>query len=259
MATPPGPPPALGTTTKTSGTTDYLGDVPHARLRAPSPVHIPFGNGTIQVNGYKKGDQVSLLPSNGADLSALQQALYQAGYFTDAQYQRLVLGSPDQVTTAAFAKLLATANMSGVTWKDALASRLATSGQQAPATRQVPPLTISLTNPDDIKAVAQNAAQTLNGTYMNDAQLNSFIQAYQAQERAYQTQQYNQQYDPAAGTYGPGGETTAPATGSGLEQEIADQIRQAKPDEVAANAFTAHLNTLLSAATQNASAPRLTA
>lgn len=252
---------------KSSSGTQYLGGAETV------PAHNEFdttpsgGRIAVQTPGYVKGDQIKLLPHNTEDLITLQKALVQAGYVSDTDAQRMVLGSPDQITTGAFSKLLATANFMGSDWRSALGSRLALAAQAPPQQQlqKIPPLTISVTNPDDIKAVAQNAAKTLNGTYMDDGQLNSFIQAYQAQERAYQTQQYQQQYSVMGndangrpvGTYGPGGEATAPATGAGLEQELEAQIRQAQPNEVASNAFTAHLNTLLGAATQNASAPIL--
>lgn len=233
-----------------SGTTSpYVGNVPHATIRVPSPVHLPFGDQTVLASGYKKGDQFALLPTNGQDLATLQQALVQAGYLNQGD---VIYGSPDAKTLNAFEQLLATANLSGTSWQNALGARLAASAQQPPATKQVPPLTVNLTNPEDIKAVANNVAKTLNGTYLNDQDLQAIVDSFHQQESAAQTQAYYQQYNPTAGGYGPGGTTVNAPSQAGLEQDISQKIRDTKPNEVAANDFTANLNTILSTLTQNA-------
>jgi hypothetical protein len=245
----------------TSATPKYLGGGTSVGAHNEYDTTPSGGRVAVQTPGYVKGDEVKLLPS-GQDLVTLQQALIQAGYITAGQAKQMVLGSPDQITSSAFAKLLATANYSAADWRDALASRLVSAAQTPPdTTLKHPPLTISLTNPDDIKAVANSAAQTLYGTYLSPDQLDSFTKAYQAQEAAQQTAAYGQEYDPTgAQIYNPaGGTTTSPATTDGMKEEIEQKIRDTKPQDLARNTFTANLNTVLQGLTQNSTAPRLTA
>lgn len=214
---PPDPNNSAYANSTTKGQIQYLGDVPHARIPQTGEFGMPMG--ALTQKGYKKGDQVRLLPT-GQSLKTLQQSLYAAGYLTDSQMKQIVLGSPDQVTTLAFAKLLATANMSGASWQNALGARLAAAAYEPPQDdrQQLPALTINLTNPEDIKATLQKSARTLLGGYMNDDQANAFVAQFQAQERAQQTQSYYQQYDVRGtdangrpiGYVGPGGETIAP-------------------------------------------------
>lgn len=223
--------PQIGPTSNTANTeptSPYAGNVPNATIRVPVPVlHGAWSPSTMLANGYKKGDQFALLPTNSADLTTLQQALVQAGYLNQGD---VIYGSPDAKTVSAFEQLLATANLSGVTWQNALGARLAAASQQAPAGVKTPPLTIALTNPDDIKAVAQKTAQTLLGQNLPDDALNAFVSNYQAAETKYQTDQYYQQYQPGVG-YGPGGTTTqAPNLASAAEQ----QIRSTNPIGVSA-------------------------
>jgi hypothetical protein len=215
-------PPAYGAGKSAPGTTPYLGNVgqqtpapnvPPPTLRKPGSLsaQAPFGNVVYAhtQEAYKKGDQVKLLPKNGGELAGLQEGLYQAGYITDEQYKRMVLGSPDDVTTLAFSKLLATSNMSGVTWNEALSQRLAAAGARAPKGKETPPLTISLADPESIKQTLDIASRKLLGGYMTPAQKDAFVAQFQAQQSAQQSAQYAQKYNPGVG-YGPGGTTTEP-------------------------------------------------
>lgn len=214
--TPPPPP----TATSTTGTA-YIGNVPHARILDESQVPTPAGVLPLRT-GYKKGDQFSLLPTNGQDLITLQQALVQAGYLDK---NSVIYGSPDQKTVKAFEQLLTTANLSGSSWQSALSARLAAASQQAPQGTKTPPLTIALSNPEDIKKVANSTAKTLLGNELPEADLNNFVASYQAQERAAQTAAYYQQYSPGQG-YGPGGETTAAPS---EEAAAADYVKSTNP------------------------------
>lgn len=230
------------TNNKSTTTTDYIGDVPHARR----PRTGPFGVSEFPFTqpGYKKGDEYGLLPTNGADLAALQQALIQAGYLNA---KSTFLGSPDAATVKAFSQLLASANLSGSDWKSTLASRLAIGGNAAgdQSLQKIPPLTISLTNPDDIKATVQKTAQTLLGQGLSDTDLQNFVNAYQGMERNYQTAQYNQQYNiagndqsgNAVGTYGPGGEATAAPTQEGLANQASTWLKATQPQQYQATQF----------------------
>lgn len=204
--------PTYGSTTASK----YLGGMDTVAQHQEFDTTPSGGRIAVGTPGYVNGDQVKLLPNNAEDLATLQQSLIQAGYISQDQANRMVLGSPDQVTAAAFAKLLATANYSGSDWRSALAIRLTAAGQQAPVKKalEVPPLTISLSNPDDIKSTLQKSAQSLLGGYMSDDQANFFVGQFQNAQRQQQTAAYYQQYDPAKAAagdtiYGPGGTTTA--------------------------------------------------
>ncbi len=243
---------AAGPTIPTYGGTtgpSYIGGGTNVTITRPLP--LPFGIQTgprITVPGYVKGDEVKYLPHTAADLKTLQLSLVQAGYITQAQANQMVLGSPDQITTAAFAKLLATANYSGTQWQNALAERLAAAAQ-TPDTQQgpsVPPLTISLSNPDDIKATLQKSAQTLLGGNMTDDQANFFVGQFQNAQREQQTAAYNQQYNPGAAAgesgYGPGGTTTA-APDMGVA--ATNFAKAADPNQYAATQFGASVTSAL--------------
>ncbi len=223
-----GAPPGPGETASPSSGTAYLGDVPHARVTM-GRYKTPFGSAPIQKSGYKKGDQVRLLPKPGKDLETLQYSLIQAGYITQAQADRMVFGSPDEVTTLAFSKLLATSNMSGVSWKDTLAQRLAAAAAQAPAAEdevKTPPLTIELDDPVAIKQTVNETARKLLGGYMSDEQADAFVSQFQASQTAQQTAAYYQQYDPGVG-YGPGGTTTKPD----MEAQAVEYAKTSDPNQ----------------------------
>lgn len=242
--------PAYGSAS--SSAPKFIGGGSGVEISKPGPSQWGLQNQLFPGAGYVKGDEVKLLPNNADDLRTLQLSLIQAGYITDAQAKMMVLGSPDQVTSSAFAKLLATANYTGTEWKSALSTRLATIAQDPSSVVgsgsskvSTPPLTISLTNPEDIKAVVQKTAQSLLGGYLPDDQVNSFVANYQAQERAYQTQQYNQQYNPGVG-YGPGGEAVAAPTQTGLAQQTEDTLKATQPEQYGATQFGAQVSDALS-------------
>jgi hypothetical protein len=247
-------PPAYGAGKSAPGTTPYLGNVgqptpapnvPPPTLRKPGSLsaQAPFGN-TVYAHtqeAYKRGDQVKLLPSNGAALAQLQQGLYQAGYITDAQYKRMVLGSPDDVTTLAFSKLLATSNMSGTVWQETLSTRLAAAAQQAPDKgKETPPLTVSLTDPAAIRQTLDVTSRKLLGGYMTPEQKDAFVAQFQASQSASQSAAYYQTYNPGVG-YGPGGTTTTPD----LEGQAREYAKTTDPNQYKATQFGSQVHSAL--------------
>jgi hypothetical protein len=131
-----------------------------------------------------------------------QQYMNQAGLL-----DKFSPGVMDAATRGAFKELLTSANQHAGTWQGELDAVLQAGGKTGDTGTSTPPLTVNLTNPDDIKAVATTAAQSLLGQNLSDDQLNNFVSTFQAQERDFQTTSYNQQYTPGVG-YGPGGEAT---------------------------------------------------
>lgn len=228
----------------------YLG-VPNDYTTAQTPtgmwgVPATFTSGDVPPQ-YKQGDQYRELPTDTTQLALLQHALIDAGYISDTEAKLIAFGSPDPRTAAAFEKLLVTANISGGDWQDALSKRLASVAANPQPTKQLPPLTVQLTNPEDIKDAFQKTAQTLYGGDLPDDQVNAFVSQFQAKEQAAQTQAYNQQYNVAAGTYGPGGTTVAPPN-AGVD--AAEYIKNAHPNEVAAEEFGNKMSVLLNAFTK---------
>ena len=209
----------------------------------------------IAVPGYVNGDQWSYFPRTAGEIRDLQNALLQAGFITTADINsgKVVFGSPDPTTVTAFTHLLATANFSRTTWKDALATRLAQAAQEPPAQKEaskIPPLTVTVDNPDDIKAIIQQSAQTLIGQNLDPAQADLFAQSIQRQQREAQTSAYYQQYtptpgDPTTGTYGPGGTTVAAPTSAGVKAQAEAAIKYTNPQQYQATQIGMGLTTAL--------------
>lgn len=210
---------------------------------------------------YKDGDQYRELPTSREDMIALQRSLVSAGYVSSGDAARMVLGSPDPITVAAFRSLLITSNISGNHWQSALASRLADAAANPPEAthRAHTPLVLRPDNPVDIAAAANKAGATLNGTYLTPDEIAQFTKAYQGQENAYSTAAYAATgYDPVSGQYDAGFDPTAVSGTPGeavkpptAENAASDLLRSSHPNEVAANDFTANLGTILATLKQN--------
>lgn len=198
--------------------------------------------------GYQNSQQFSR-ELNNMDPNVIflyQQRLYNAGLLST-----FTPGTLDKATRAAFKDLLGTANQSASTWQSTLqniedAGGVAGKKKAEPA--KPPPLTISLSNPDDIKAAISSTAKTLYGGDLPDSEVASMVATFQDKERQSQTQAYNQQYSPEGaaagnGVYGPGGETVAAPN---LSAFVEQQIKAAHPDQVAKVEFSGTLNNALS-------------
>ena len=191
---------------------------------------------------YYKGDQYKMLPTDGGDLTTLQQILQQANLLKAGAY---TLGEPDPATVTAFSKLLATANTAGTTWQDTLAGMQASAAANPPD-QKIPPLVIKTATPEDLTPVANNAAQTLLGHNLSDDDLNSFIQSFQALQTKQQQDAYNAHYaqgsvyasdltgDPAD----TGQVTDATTSASDAAQGF---IKQAHPTDVFVNSLKSQL------------------
>lgn len=190
---------------------------------------------------YVQGDEWTQLPTDGAQLAALQHQLVAAGYMSD---DNIVFGSPDQKTANAMAQLLGTSNAQGTVWQTSLANRLTQAGQQPAPQRQIEPLVIKLKNPDDIRSVIQSGAQQVYGKYLAPDDVEKFVNAYQQQDTAAQTQAYNMQVagqpNTTAGTViGP------PTTAEGINREFSDQFTAAHPTEARTGIFASKLDEII--------------
>ena len=203
---------------------------------------------------YVLGDEWGELPTDGAALAELQRQLIAAGYMDDSN---VVFGSPDLKTASAMAELLGSSNATGKVWRTTLAERLAMAGLQPPKKEraQALPLTIELSNPDDIRAMIQSGANEMFGKYLDPVEVEKFVSSYQAQQAAFQTEQYSASgFEPATGReiLNPDGTratrsvtSTAPATGEGAQRQFFGQMAEAHPTETRAAIFTDKLDEII--------------
>jgi hypothetical protein len=187
---------------------------------------------------YFEGDQWQQAPTNSQDILAVQQAMVQTGLLSAKE---VTYGQWDPTSANAFAKLLGIANGAGVEWRDALAARMAAAGSdeakaQARADRlaSVEPLTIKLSNPDDLKTVAQNVAKTLYGGNLPDEDVQRFVASYQSAEREAQTAQWNAKYGQYVDTGVAPTQVNMPSDPASADSVIAAQIQREHPEQVAA-------------------------
>lgn len=241
------------------------GNSPVASTTGPKPIGVPagykagktvtpglFGLGTIAAGtdtyqvapNYYTGDEygsVPGFPTKMPDIAQLQQYLVQAGLLDD---KKTIYGQWDAVSAKAFASILGSANQQGTDWQDTLAQRLTLADQQGLLDRQDTstraPLQVKYTNPEDLKATAQNVAQTLYGGNLSEDDLAKFVTSYQSMESQAQTTSYNQ-----APT---GGAVTAPPDPS---VAVESQIRADHPDQVAATQFGARMKDIIGTFTGN--------
>lgn len=183
---------------------------------------------------YFDGDQWN--PANlGVDeLLNLQSALDAAGLYS-GDYILGVWGPND---ANAYERLLSAANASGEDDKTTL-QRAVTNAKQKKG-RERAPLTIKLTNPDDIKSIANKVASDLYGGNLPTEDLDAIVAGFQGLESGAQTAAY----DMAGGS---GGTVTAPPDVSTFAES---QIRQTRPVEVAQQGFVNALDDVLSTFTR---------
>lgn len=197
---------------------------------------------------YLDGAEYAISNLSPDDLINLQESMKLAGLLTDT-YRK---GDPsDPATIDAYRRLLGHANITGADDKTTL-TRLLTSPEMKPITPRTP-LTVTLTNADDIRDVVQGVANGLYGGKLPDSTQEAIIAAVHAQEKATQEQAYAMA--PEGGTLefgrgvGPGGQISSDALKSMAEH----QIEQTHPNDVAAKQFTDSFDAIMASATANQS------
>jgi len=143
---------------------------------------------------YSSGDEWKLLGGKSPEeIAQVQAALVRIGVLKEGGFQPGVM---DKKTAAGFRDILGEANATGRQWRAVLTERT----QMADATGYDPsagsgseraPLTIELTNPDDIKGKLDQDSPDLIGRGFSDAEKAAFVADYQGQETSAQTQAYN--------------------------------------------------------------------
>ena len=190
-----------------------------------------IGPSPLYYDGAQWGDTPGF-PNDVNGVIQLQQMLIRAGYLNP---RAVIVGQWDSTSAAAYAQLLGSANQAGVDWQTALARSLSTADQTTALSGSARgPLQVQLANPDDLKNVAQNVAQTLQGGNLSEEDLNRFVTSYQSMQSGTQTQAYN--------TGLTGGTVTAPPTAAVAAET---QIRAEHPDQVAVTAFGNRLNDVI--------------
>lgn len=196
----------------------------------------PAGGGQAT---YSDGDQ--WLPGSwGPQTIASIQAAMDAAGFLQGQW---VSGAWNNESASAFESLLAAANAEGATWQDVLNRAVADPHNAAANQKQGrEPLRVQLTNPDDIRGVIQSGAQQVYGKYIDPADVDKFISAYQAQETQQQTDYYNAGAPGAAG-----GVFTPPAqSNAGINEQFTRQFQTQHPVEAGAGVFMDKLGKIIS-------------
>lgn len=174
---------------------------------------------------YFDGDQWLPGSLSPQDMTTLQKAMVAAGMAKPGQLQ---IGVWDTASMSVYSQLLAYANSSGTDWKTALDQWGAahTANPETGATHV--PLTVKVTNPDDLRSVFRAAIINTLGQGWDSAKIDQMVNAYQGVETQAQYQQYAQQgsgsSDPSAGT---GGTVVAPPTPQAFAEQ---QAKTENPD-----------------------------
>lgn len=166
----------------------------------------------------------------------LQLALDAAGmYGNNPQYRRGVWDP--EVDAKAFNSILGVANTQGWTWQEALTEmgRLNAEGRGVGGRggggrggRAAPSITVEVSNPDDLRVLADRVSRSSIGKKLEPEQMENFVKAYQAIEQGAAQQQIA-----AAGREG----STILAGPPSAETFAQQQIEQTQPGEVKARAF----------------------
>jgi len=176
------------------------------------------------------------------DRRELQRRLYAGGFYGSTDPDKIVLGVPDEVSFSAYAKAVARAasyygagkkmtvdevidESAGVLDQIYGANGRRDGGAGGDGAGRAP-LTIGLTNPEDLKAVAQRTATGTIGRALNGDELNRFIASFHQAQSGAQTNAYNA--DETGGTV-----VDAPSEGAAAEAFA----RGAAPTEAGGNDF----------------------
>lgn len=156
---------------------------------------------------YFEGDELSPGGASVDDIVGLQQQLADAGWLG-----KYIIGVWDDASINAYARAMAAANRMGVTVEELLASGGGSSDGSGRGSGAAAP---KLPNPEDVKALLNDAAYKQIGKNLDTAALDAGVQAF-----------YN--------AYKPSGPYQAPDAGT-----IADNyLKSSMPDEVAAHGTT---------------------
>lgn len=136
------------------------------------------------------------------DLATLQKRLHAAGLYGGIDPENIVLGVPDEITFKAYQSAVLRAaryydagqhktvddvldEAAGVYEEVQAASGRSGSG------RTRAPLSVDLTSPEDLRAIAQRSATSLIGRALSDGELSRFVSSFHAAQGQAQSAAYN--------------------------------------------------------------------
>jgi hypothetical protein len=159
------------------------GDPFSIKAKGSPQVGVKGYTGNQWIARYHSGDDWQIIANMPSDqIYALQQQMVMIGALKKKAFQP---GAADSATRNAFKGLLGQANATGQAWTQVLNQRVALADETgfdagASADKTLP--TRKITNPEDIKAVFNKASSDMVGRKLTDAELNSFVGAYQQKE-----------------------------------------------------------------------------
>jgi hypothetical protein len=188
----------------------------------------PINPSTGQRGNYKfrEGDEFTIARMPSEQRAKYQKLMEQAGLLAPGSYR---LGDVDNVTLEAWAMVLGYANQNDwVSWDEALMHLIqgAEEGGFDPTGEgERPPLVTRLSNPDELKALADDVARnSVYGRELTEDEKARFVQSYQQMEADSQAQVYGM--DETGGTF----------TGiASPEVAIESRLRAERPDEAFAH------------------------
>jgi hypothetical protein len=232
---------------------DLFGDT----TAQPSPIGVPKGYSVVkpvkagigslgrafqrgthdyqQTPRYVQGHQYNPASLPVDDIIDLQESLVAAGLMERGDY---TVGVWDNESTQAYEHLLSEANASGDDETTAMTRRIqSVQVNGAPGAAKAPkrqPLVVTLTNPEDLRAVAKRVSTELYGGRLPDEELDRFVANYQASEANYQQAGYAMDET--------GGTLTKPAD---PESVLENQIKTEHPNEYMATQFGAKMDQVI--------------
>lgn len=202
--------------------------------RTPGRRKLGSGWGSISVPvsrgpRYFEGDEWVPGSLGSEEIARLQREMAGAGLLTGYR-----LGVWDAASREAYRDLLSMANSSGMS-RQAMLRRLKDSPLVEEGKPPRKPLTHVLSNPDELRAVYQKAAQAIIGRRIDPAEAEAFVAAIHGGERAFQRQRY--ELDPEMGGTG-GGTVFEPTTSEqGTLTAAEAALRRDHPEEAYAEDF----------------------
>lgn len=186
-----GPPPSDATTTGPNAIgvpNDYL--APGGRGRVPSRgFGVPSTYQRAPVGPrYFDGDDYAPATLRPEDRAVLQKAMLAAGVYD--KNDEVGMGLWDEVSRKAYRRVLELANASGTTFSGALASWARTPPPEE-ATIQREPLRVKVTNPADLRLIAEGVSRRVIGRKADPATVARFVSAFQASQAQEQQNFYD--------------------------------------------------------------------
>lgn len=193
----------------------YAATLPGGEVRLEGMGWRPAGDRQVPPSFFEGDEYVPAQLSQEAR-ARLQLQMYRLGILT-RDFQVGVWDAPSRL---AYRSVLEFANASGIsdeqqallqygTILDTKTGRTRTGGPDAGKERELPPLVIRESNPDDLRRTFQLAARQALGRRADDGTIDRMIAAYQQAEASSQTSLYNETYGANGATAG-GTVTDAP-------------------------------------------------